>query len=122
MWRYGVACATFVRIILPFTRQINTDTSAGTQQTPIHTHFQMKAERRLSPDYNRYEKALQCTTKTHRCLHAAHAYTGIPCAAYSEYIYFCLFFFLYSIHILLSRAFPLFIDFNLFRAIWFFFA
>ncbi|KAM8703867.1 hypothetical protein ACLKA7_008488 [Drosophila subpalustris] len=41
-----------------------------------------EAERRLSPDYNAYEKALQCTTKTHRCLHAAHAYTGIPCAAY----------------------------------------
>ncbi|XP_055373638.1 ankycorbin [Condylostylus longicornis] len=41
-----------------------------------------EAERRLSPDYNTYEKALQCTTKTHRCLHAAHAYTGIPCAAY----------------------------------------
>ncbi|XP_059610824.1 inversin-B [Phlebotomus argentipes] len=41
-----------------------------------------EAERRLSPDYNQYEKALQCTTKTHRCLHAAHAYTGIPCAAY----------------------------------------
>lgn len=52
-----------------------------------------KAERRLSPDYNRYEKALQCTTKTHRCLHAAHAYTGIPCAAYSEYSFFLLFIF-----------------------------
>ncbi|KAG4080011.1 hypothetical protein HA402_006323 [Bradysia odoriphaga] len=49
-----------------------------------------EAERRLSPDYSRYEKALQCTSKTHRCLHSAqaylsrpaHAYTGIPCAAY----------------------------------------
>ncbi|CRL07816.1 CLUMA_CG020769, isoform A [Clunio marinus] len=41
-----------------------------------------EAERRLSPDYSRYEKALYCTTKTHRCLHATHAYTGIPCAAY----------------------------------------
>lgn len=38
----------------------------------------------MSPDYKQYEKALQCTSKTHRCLHAAHAYTGIPCAAYSE--------------------------------------
>jgi len=46
--------------------------------------YQLQAERRLSPDYNAYEKALQCTTKTHRCLHAAHAYTGIPCAAYSK--------------------------------------
>lgn len=45
----------------------------------------LQAERRLSPDYNSYEKALQCTTRTHRCLHAAHAYTGIPCAAYSKY-------------------------------------
>lgn len=46
--------------------------------------FLFQAERRLSPDYNAYEKALQCTTRTHRCLHAAHAYTGIPCAAYSK--------------------------------------
>ncbi|XP_037913121.1 ankycorbin isoform X2 [Hermetia illucens] len=45
-----------------------------------------EAERRLSPDYNTYEKALQCTTKTHRCFHAAHAYTGIPCAAYIPFI------------------------------------
>lgn len=57
----------------------------------------------MSPDFSRYEKALYCTTKTHRCLHAAHAYTGkinilqqgiattnymeihfsgVPCAAY----------------------------------------
>lgn len=43
-----------------------------------------QAERRLSPDFSRCEKALYCTTKTHRCLHAAHAYTGIPCAAYSK--------------------------------------
>ncbi|CAO1427649.1 unnamed protein product [Diamesa hyperborea] len=41
-----------------------------------------EAERRLSPDFSRCDKALYCTTKTHRCLHAAHAYTGIPCAAY----------------------------------------
>lgn len=26
-----------------------------------------------------------CTSKTHRCFHAVHAYTGIPCAAYSKY-------------------------------------
>jgi hypothetical protein len=44
-----------------------------------------QAERRLSPDFSRCEKALYCTTKTHRCLHAAHAYTGIPCAAYSKF-------------------------------------
>lgn len=44
-----------------------------------------QAERRLSPEYqSRYERALNCTTKTHRCLHAVHAYTGIPCAAYSK--------------------------------------
>ncbi|XP_052562273.1 inversin isoform X1 [Culex pipiens pallens] len=41
-----------------------------------------ETERRLSPDVSRYERALNCTTKTHRCLHATHAYTGIPCAAY----------------------------------------
>lgn len=43
-----------------------------------------QAERRLSPDFSRCDKALYCTTKTHRCLHATHAYTGIPCAAYSK--------------------------------------
>ncbi|XP_055324548.1 ankycorbin [Sitodiplosis mosellana] len=42
----------------------------------------LEAERRLSPDYSRCKKAIYCTSKTHRCLHAAHAYTGIPCAAY----------------------------------------
>ncbi|XP_028159650.1 ankycorbin isoform X1 [Ostrinia furnacalis] len=26
-----------------------------------------------------------CTSKTHRCFHAVHAYTGIPCAAYLPY-------------------------------------
>lgn len=26
-----------------------------------------------------------CTHSTHRCYHATHAYTGIPCAAYSKY-------------------------------------
>ncbi|CAH0756291.1 unnamed protein product [Diatraea saccharalis] len=25
-----------------------------------------------------------CTNKTHRCFHAVHAYTGIPCSAYSK--------------------------------------
>ncbi|KFB47636.1 AGAP001673-PA-like protein [Anopheles sinensis] len=44
--------------------------------------YPSQAERRLSPDVSRYERALNCTTKTHRCLHATHAYTGIPCAAY----------------------------------------
>lgn len=38
--------------------------------------FEFQAERRLSPDYVRCKKALYCTSKTHRCLHAAHAYTG----------------------------------------------
>lgn len=27
---------------------------------------------------------LLCTQSTHRCYHATHAYTGIPCAAYCE--------------------------------------
>lgn len=26
-----------------------------------------------------------CTYQTHRCHHATHAYTGVPCAAYSKY-------------------------------------
>lgn len=29
---------------------------------------------------------LLCTQTTNRCFHATHAYTGVPCAAYSEYI------------------------------------
>lgn len=29
---------------------------------------------------------LLCTRSTHRCMHATHAYTGVPCAAYCEYI------------------------------------
>lgn len=28
---------------------------------------------------------LACIRTTNRCFHAAHAYTGVPCAAYSEY-------------------------------------
>jgi len=28
---------------------------------------------------------LSCVRTTNRCLHATHAYTGVPCAAYSEY-------------------------------------
>lgn len=30
----------------------------------------------------------QCYYRTHRCHHAAHAYTGIPCAAYRKFLYF----------------------------------
>lgn len=30
---------------------------------------------------------LLCTQSTHRCMHATHAYTGIPCAAYCKYIH-----------------------------------
>lgn len=28
---------------------------------------------------------LSCVRTTNRCFHATHAYTGVPCAAYSEY-------------------------------------
>lgn len=28
---------------------------------------------------------LSCIRTTNRCFHATHAYTGVPCAAYSEY-------------------------------------
>lgn len=31
------------------------------------------------------DNPLFCTHGTHRCIHATHAYTGIPCAAYSQY-------------------------------------
>lgn len=30
------------------------------------------------------DNPLFCTHGTHRCIHATHAYTGIPCAAYSK--------------------------------------
>lgn len=46
-----------------------------------------EAERRSSvSDLLKSERALQCTTKTHRCLHALHSYTGVPCAAYSKFL------------------------------------
>ncbi|XP_021693550.1 ankyrin repeat domain-containing protein 12 isoform X3 [Aedes aegypti] len=51
-------------------------------QNISEVYDEQEAERRSSPDVSRYERALNCTTKTHRCLHATHAYTGIPCAAY----------------------------------------
>lgn len=31
------------------------------------------------------DNPLLCTKSTHRCMHATHAYTGIPCAAYSKF-------------------------------------
>lgn len=31
------------------------------------------------------QNPLCCTYGTHRCYHATHAYTGVPCAAYSTY-------------------------------------
>lgn len=50
------------------------------------TDVYAEAERRSSvTDLLKSERALQCTTKTHRCLHALHSYTGVPCAAYSKY-------------------------------------
>lgn len=30
------------------------------------------------------DNPILCTSKTHRCFHAVHAYTGIPCSAYSK--------------------------------------
>lgn len=30
------------------------------------------------------DNPLFCTHGTHRCIHATHAYTGVPCAAYSK--------------------------------------
>lgn len=32
------------------------------------------------------DNPLLCTQSTHRCLHATHAYTGIPCAAYCKFL------------------------------------
>lgn len=34
----------------------------------------------------RSNDCLSCTEITNRCFHATHAYTGTPCAAYSEYL------------------------------------
>lgn len=31
------------------------------------------------------EHPLLCTQSTHKCMHATHAYTGVPCAAYCKY-------------------------------------
>lgn len=46
-------------------------------QRGIHEHLKGMPE---TPD-----NPLLCTQSTHRCLHATHAYTGVPCAAYSTY-------------------------------------
>uniref|UniRef100_A0AAR5QFV8 Uncharacterized protein n=1 Tax=Dendroctonus ponderosae TaxID=77166 RepID=A0AAR5QFV8_DENPD len=34
------------------------------------------------PDSSEHVNPLLCTQSTHRCMHATHAYTGVPCAAY----------------------------------------
>lgn len=55
--------------------------------------FLYEALRRLQKNGAEYMKGLPetpihpllCTKSTNRCLHAAHAYTGVPCAAYCEY-------------------------------------
>lgn len=38
------------------------------------------------PDATEHVNPLLCTQSTHRCMHATHAYTGIPCAAYCMYV------------------------------------
>ncbi|XP_050300061.1 ankyrin repeat domain-containing protein 35 isoform X2 [Anthonomus grandis grandis] len=34
------------------------------------------------PEVQEHVNPLLCTKSTHRCMHATHAYTGVPCAAY----------------------------------------
>ncbi|XP_055849294.1 ankycorbin isoform X2 [Episyrphus balteatus] len=80
--RYSFSEYTFKNFELFLYETLKTLQRPGTFNFQNINDVYEEAERRLSPDYNAYEKALQCTTKTHRCLHAAHAYTGIPCAAY----------------------------------------
>ncbi|XP_054726763.1 protein phosphatase 1 regulatory subunit 12B [Anastrepha obliqua] len=80
--RYPFSEYTFKNFELFLYETLKTLQKPGTYNFQNINEVYEEAERRLSPDYNAYEKALQCTTKTHRCLHAAHAYTGIPCAAY----------------------------------------
>lgn len=36
------------------------------------------------PDGSEHINPLICTQSTHRCMHATHAYTGVPCAAYCK--------------------------------------
>lgn len=33
------------------------------------------------------DMCLSCIQSTNKCLHATHAYTGVPCAAYSKFLY-----------------------------------
>ncbi|KAM7362243.1 uncharacterized protein ACRADG_013030 isoform 2-T2 [Cochliomyia hominivorax] len=80
--RYNFSEYTFKNFELFLYETLKALQKPGTYNFQNINEVYEEAERRLSPDYNAYEKALQCTTRTHRCLHAAHAYTGIPCAAY----------------------------------------
>lgn len=47
-----------------------------------------KIQKTTAPEYlkglpeSATENPLFCTQSTNRCMHATHAYTGIPCAAY----------------------------------------
>lgn len=57
-------------------------------------HFLYNSLRKLQKNGAEYLKGLPetsdnpllCTQSTHRCLHATHAYTGVPCAAYCKYM------------------------------------
>jgi hypothetical protein len=58
-------------------------------------HHLMNLPEKTFPDFdnrNEYkmgglpDNPILCTNKTHRCYHAVHAYTGIPCSAYSKYV------------------------------------
>lgn len=59
-------------------------------------HFLYHALRKLQKNGSEHIKGLPetpnnplfCTQSTHRCFHATHAYTGIPCAAYCKYSLF----------------------------------
>ena len=42
-------------------------------------------QRELVGEDRGVDNPLQCTASTHRCHHAVHAYSGVPCAAYSQY-------------------------------------
>lgn len=86
-----------IKVIIYFPEQLRILQSVGRKDIPrikSSDDFEKltKALRRTKAGKTLLENVpdnpLFCTHGTHRCIHATHAYTGIPCAAYSKLNFF----------------------------------
>lgn len=82
--RYPYKEYTFKKFELHLYETLKSLQRGGSRNFQNISEVYREAERRNVLDKRSVASALRCTTKTHRCLHATHAYTGVPCAAYSE--------------------------------------